>query len=238
MTPTPEPPHLLDLYSGAGGAAVGYSRTGFRVTGVDVRPMPRYPFEHFHMDAIEFLDSWDPNEPGTRPVFGWDAIHASPPCQGHSRTARFGNYVWPELVEPTRSRLDSLGVPYVIENVRGAPLVHDPYGAHGPSRWVTELCGCMFPGQVFTYRPRLFETNFPVVPPPHQEHVAKNAPLGRRPAPGEFMHVVGNPTGADESRRAMGIDWMQRRELCEAIPPPYTQYIGAFLMDAVTGVSF
>lgn len=229
------PPHLLDLYSGAGGAAMGYSRAGFRVTGVDVRPMPRYPFEHIHADAIEFLDY--PEFESYADSGRFHAVHASPPCQGHSRTARFGNYVWPELIGPTRTRLDSLGLPYVIENVRGAPLVHDP-GGHScgrTSRWVTELCGCMFPGQLFTYRPRLFETNFYVVPPEHAEHIAKNAPLGRRPRPGEFMHVVGNPTGADESRRAMGIDWMQRRELCEAIPPPYTEYIGRFLHDAVTG---
>lgn len=228
-------PHLLDLYSGAGGAAVGYHRAGFRVTGVDVRPMPRYPYDHVHLDAIEFLESWEPHR--ASPPFPYSAVHASPPCQGHSRTARFGNYVWPELIAPTRSRLDALGVPYVIENVRGAPLIHDPDGESGARRWVTELCGCMFPGQMFTYRPRLFETNFPVDAVDHAPHTARNAALGRRPAPGEFMHVVGNPTGADESRRAMGIDWMQRRELCEAIPPPYTEYIGRFLLSAVeTGV--
>lgn len=230
-------PHLLDLYSGAGGAAVGYDRAGFRVTGVDVRPMPRYPYDHVHADALDYLSAWRP-ELVFPPKFPFDAVHASPPCQGHSRTARFGNYVWPELIGPTRQRLEALGVPYVIENVRGAPLLHNPFGVGGSATWVTELCGCMFPGQLFTYRPRLFETNFEVVAPEHQEHVARNAPLGRRPKPGEFMHVVGNPTGADESRRAMGIDWMQRRELCEAIPPPFTEYIGRFLRDAVTGVAF
>lgn len=209
-------PRLLDLFSSAGGAAKGYQRAGFHVTGVDIRPMPRYVGDEFyHCDAIEYLD-----ELGSQ----YDAIHASPPCQGYSQTSRFHNYVTPELVEPVRDLLVAIGKPYVIENVKGAPL-----------REPTELCGCMFPGQLKTYRTRLFETNWALPSMEHREHVARNAALGARPKPGEFMYVLGNYTGVQEAREAMGIDWMTRREMAEAIPPVYTEYIGCHLLAAVTG---
>jgi DNA (cytosine-5)-methyltransferase 1 len=219
-------PVLLDLFSGAGGSAMGYWRAGFEVVGVDIRPMPRYPFWAIHGDALEFARE-----------FGHEfaAVHASPPCQGHSRTNTLHPYRTPELVGPTREVLVSLGLPYVIENVKGAPV--GPDWSWPERTWLTELCGCMFPGQLRTYRPRLFETNFwgPELEMPHQPHTARNARLGDKPAPGEFMHVVGSPSGAKESREAMGIDWMQRRELCEAIPPPYTEHVGASLLRAVAG---
>lgn len=194
---------------------MGYWRAGFQVTGVDIRPMPRYPFAFWHADALEFVAA-----------FGhlYSAIHASPPCQGYSRTARFNDFVHADLIAETRELLIATGRPYVIENVHGAPLI---------SSASVELCGCMFPGRLYTYRPRLFETNWYLPTQAHRPHVARTAPLGRRPGPGEFMHVVGNPTGAEESRRAMGIDWMQRRELCEAIPPPFCEYVGSHLLAEV-----
>lgn len=86
---------LLDLFCGAGGAAMGYHRAGFEVVGVDVRPQPRYPFEFHQADATTF------------PLDGFDAVHASPPCHDHT---------------PLRSRA---GLPWVIENVPGATMRHD-----------------------------------------------------------------------------------------------------------------
>jgi len=110
--------------------------------------------------------------------------------------------------------LRQAGRPYVIENVEGAPLL-DP----------VTLCGAMFPG-IAVYRHRLFEANFPIRVPAHPHHHAPIAKMGRPVPVGSFMHVVGNFSDAAAGRRAMGIDWMTRDELREAIPPAFTRHIG------------
>jgi len=57
---------LLDLFCGAGGAAMGYHRAGFdEIVGVDIKPQPRYPFEFVQADAMTYA------------LEGFDAIHAS-----------------------------------------------------------------------------------------------------------------------------------------------------------------
>ncbi len=101
-----------------------------------------------------------------------------------------------------------------IENVTGAPLKRP-----------IELCGAMF--GLRTYRHRLFETSFPVEQPWHQAHelIAPQAKMGRPVQEDEFIQVVGNFSGVDLAREAMGIDWMARDELSEAIPPAYSEYI-------------
>jgi DNA (cytosine-5)-methyltransferase 1 len=105
-------PVLLDLFCGAGGAAMGYHLTGFRVVGVDISWQPRYPFEFRQADAM------------TYPLEGFDAIHASPPCQAYSamRTSWNARGDHPQLIQPVRERLREAGVPWVMENVPGAPL--------------------------------------------------------------------------------------------------------------------
>ena len=40
------------------------------------------------------------------------------------------------------------------------------------------------------------------------------------------MTVCGNDYLAAEGRIAMGIDWMTKAELSQAIPPAYTEWIG------------
>ena len=116
-------PRLLDLFSGAGGAAVGYHRAGFDVVGVDIEPQPHYPFEFHQADAMTF------------PSSGFDAIHASPPCQAFSIAAKYKGTAGrhKDLLTPTRTRLQAAGLPWVIENVPGAPMRADYL-----------LCGCMF----------------------------------------------------------------------------------------------
>jgi DNA (cytosine-5)-methyltransferase 1 len=211
-------PLLLDLFCGQGGAAAGYARAGFDVVGVDARPMPRYPFDFVQADAM------------TYPLEGFDAIHASPPCQDHSSTRDFGgDHGTGWMLRATLERLRGTNVPWIVENVDGAAVARqdDLFGANG-----LELCGCMFPGlRGLLYENRLFETSFPVPQPAHVKHLWPQTKMGRPPKPGECMQVTGHFTDADEGRRRMGADWMTRDGLAQAIPPAYTEHLGAFLIE-------
>jgi DNA (cytosine-5)-methyltransferase 1 len=205
---------LLDLFCCAGGVAVGYDRAGFEVTGVDIELQPHFPFEFIHADALtlpmNFLKSFD-------------AIHASPPCQSYSDLAkRNGNgHEWPRLIEPVREMLIKTGKPYVIENVEGAPLLNPAV-----------LCGTMFKG-LRVLRHRLFESNFPISVPPHGRHPRchtldkRKSQYGKTNDMIDFVSVNGGGNcSIAAARDAMGIDWMTKGELNEAIPPAYTEFIG------------
>lgn len=191
-------PRILDLYAGAGGAARGYQQAGFHVTGVDVRPQPRYAGDEFHQaDALRF------------PLDGFDAIHASPPCQHYAGvTAWRGNQNdHPDLVARTRVLLEATSLPWVMENVREAPIRGDIL-----------LCGTQFGLPI--RRHRHFETNWSdlVMRPPCQHHPSDLA----------FEHKQ-ERAYAD----AMGCHWMTAREAREAIPPAYTTFLGGLLLEHV-----
>lgn len=191
---------------------MGLRRAGFSVFGVDIAPQPRFPFHFIEADVM-----WS----GSRIIAEseFDFIWASPPCQAYTMAQRLRGNDHPDLIEPVRAMLKASGVPYCIENVPGAPLINP-----------VELCGAMF--GLRTYRHRLFECSFPILSPPHPPHDAKVTKMGRRPIAGEFMHVVGNFSGAAEARAAMGIDWMNRDELAESIPPAFSEFIArAFLQS-------
>lgn len=194
-------PRALDLFCCAGGAGMGLHRAGFDVVGVDIEPQPHYPFEFHQADAMTF------------PLAGFDFIWASPPCQAYTLCQRIRDNEHPDLIEPTRQRLQASGVPWCIENVVGAPLINP-----------IELCGAMF--GLRTYRHRLFECSFPISAPTHPPHVAPLRKMGRPVRDGEFIHVVGNFSGVQVARDAMGIQWMPRDKLREAIPPAYSEFIG------------
>lgn len=195
---------LLDLFCGAGGAAVGYNRAGFDdITGIDINPQPRYPFKFIQGDALEYL-----REHGSE----YDVIHASPPCQKYSMIQRIvkTKHKHPDLVAPTRELLIEIGKPYVIENVVGAPLRVDLL-----------LCGSMF--GLGMIRHRIFESNIsmPLLTLTcHHENVY------------DPWHYGVNQRV--EMSKAMGIDWnMNRQEVREAIPPAYTEWIGKQIIEVI-----
>jgi DNA (cytosine-5)-methyltransferase 1 len=200
---------VLDLFCKAGGAGWGYHLAGFEVTGIDIEPQPNYPFEFIQADALTF------------PLDGFDLIHASPVCKGYSATAVLSNVGHPRQIAAVRERLAGSGTPYVIENVEGAPL-RDP----------VVLCGAMFPG-LATYRHRLFEASFPVPRPAEPAHVHPLAKMGRPLRPGEWIQVVGHFSDVAAARAAMGIGWMTRDELAQAIPPAYTRHVGLAALAAL-----
>lgn len=206
---------LLDLFCGAGGCSVGYYRAGFEVVGVDNEPQPSYPFEFHQADAIEFLADHSHE---------FDAIHASPPCQRFSVCQHIHNngdrYL--DLIDPSRRALESTGLPWVIENVVGAPL-NQPI----------MLCGLMFDLRVL--RHRLFESNTTLFAPLHPKHPQgnlTNSCYGYSTGETGFVCVAGHNFVRTAGAKAMGIDWMRRREeLAQAIPPAYTENIGLQLLS-------
>ena len=207
-------PRLLDLFCGAGGAAMGYYRAGFDVVGVDIVNQPRYPFTFVQGDALEYCAAHGHE---------FDAIHASPPCQAYSITRSIHHNDHPAMIEDTRDVMITTGKPYVIENVVGAPL-----------RNPLMLCGSMFVG-LRVYRHRLFECNPQMFMAPATCHHAFKMPASKgqyhKLNGDNFVTCVGHNFNAADGRIAMGIDWMTRDELSQAIPPPYTEYIGHQLLQ-------
>jgi DNA (cytosine-5)-methyltransferase 1 len=202
---------LLDLFCGAGGGAVGYANAGFEVYGVDIMPQPHYPFKFRQYDALKV-----PMEVLCR----FDAIHASPPCQGYSITRNNGSGAdAPKLIEPVRALLQASGVPYVIENVPGAPL-DNPVMICGTSlglgiEWAD------------LHRHRLFECSFPIM----SVACSRRSRYTIRVYGGgsQRERAGGRLISQEDKRKSMGIDWMTRAEMNEAIPPAYTEYIGCQL---------
>jgi DNA (cytosine-5)-methyltransferase 1 len=207
-------PILLDLFCGAGGASVGYERAGFSVFGVDINPQPNYPLFLIQFDAMEIP---------LHILNRVEVIHASPPCQRYSDLAKRNKNAdaWPDYIAQLREKLIATGLPYIIENVEGAPLIN-------PIR----LCGVSFP-PLRVIRHRLFESNIPLIEPEHQKHPLvytmdkRKRQYGMLDERTSFVMVNGGGNcSVDTARDAMGIDWMTKRELNEAIPPAYTEYIG------------
>jgi DNA (cytosine-5)-methyltransferase 1 len=205
---------LLDLYCAAGGAGMGYHRAGFDVVGVDINPQPHYPFEFIRADVMaldrDFLRSFD-------------AIHASPPCQKYTRKSatwgrkRVSHIEHPDLLAPTRAKLDDACRPYIIENVIGAPMRCD-----------VMLCGTMFGLRIIKHRQFECSFRFAYMLPGHCDHSDVYNPWS------------GKGRSAKEHREAQGTPWIPQcggasrkagytGDLNNAIPPAYTEWLGTHL---------
>lgn len=206
----------LDLFSGAGGAGMGLSKAGFNVTGVDISPQPRYPFEFIQMDALD------------ADLSGYDFVWASPPCQKHSKLATLNNKEYECFIERTRAKLMAWGGPYIIENVMGAPLLEP-----------VKLCGSSF--RLGVWRHRLFESNISLEGKPC-EHRNTPKPVDVTGTggfcPGRIRTDGGGgnsrkPVNIAQARQVMDIEWMTRKELSQAIPPAYSEYLGKQVLKAI-----
>lgn len=212
-------PQLLDLYCGAGGAAMGYARAGFEVTGVDIHPQPRYPFPFVQADALDFLKTGD--------ISQFDVLRASPVCKGFSLAGYFhhSHERYENQIPLIRDLFRTSGKPYEIENVGRAPLIR-----------AIMLCGAMF--ELRVYRHRYFESNLLLFQPEHRKHMVRAASPGAIAKDGEFWCVGGHFGQKLEAAAAMGIDWMDNQEsIAQAIPPAYTYWIAQQMLDAYMGGS-
>jgi DNA (cytosine-5)-methyltransferase 1 len=219
----PGAPWLLDLFCCAGGAGVGYYRAGFNVVGVDIAAQPRYPFTFVQADALAVLQA--------RTINRFAAIHASPPCQAHSDLQKQSKIKYKDFIERTRDLLVSLGKPYIIENVEGAPLKNP-----------VKLCGASddFP-ELRVIRHRLFESNVDLVgstcPTKHPlvfTYDKRKPHYGKLDQDTSYVQVTGGGNCSVRNKRdAMGTDWMTGQECNEAIPPAYTEFLGAQLLNHI-----
>jgi DNA (cytosine-5)-methyltransferase 1 len=217
----------LDLYCSAGGAAVGYAQAGFTdITGVDIRPQPRYPFRCIQANVFDLTPEWI--------VANFDAVHASPICQGDTVLRHApGTKSHPDLIGPTFDLLNATGKPYILENVEGA---------RRKMRNPITLCGSMFglgAQGCRLERHRLFSANFPILP------VTGFCSHGERPVIGIYggharrrsaraggrgtrdIWEGGHRSAASE---ALAIDWMTLAEMSESIPPAYTRWLGTQML--------
>ena len=215
------------MFCGAGGAAMGYHRAGFdEVVGVDNAPQPRYPFEFVQADALEYVAEHGHD---------YDAIHASPPCQGYSI---MHNLPWlrereyARLIKPTRDLMIQVGKPWVLENVMGAKwgcknlenisrLIGYDITDHGmKANW---LCGAMF-GKPF-YRHRLFESNWMWLAPGHPKHTLNLHPRSERYVYGGTVRgLPGGAAGLDVKPRhdnPVNSEWRRYHDGALNIRPGY-----------------
>ena len=222
-------PRLLDLYSCAGGAAVGYHRAGFDIVGVDIAFQKNYPYEFHQADALAYVA-----EHGHE----FDAIHASPPCQAFSKTRTLHNNEHPDLVVPTREALQATGKPYIIENVVGAPLL-DPLMLCGTEFGMTALDVDGVPLKVL--RHRLFESNIPLTRRGECNHDPSILTASIYGAGGGWTpehrdsakRRGGYVPHTDVCRQLLGVDWTTKHELSQVVPPAFTEHLGKQLIQHI-----
>jgi DNA (cytosine-5)-methyltransferase 1 len=219
---------LLDLFCKAGGCSAGYAKAGFEVTGVDINPQPNYPFTFIQADALEILRDKEF-------ISQFDAIAASPPCQFHSKAkglsmarngGSYGEHL--DLIPETRQLLIESRKPYIIENVAGSTLENS-----------IKLFGSQFKN-LYTQRERWFESNILLTEPQEPKRKMKTPAAGNGMGEDGSISIVGSGgvRGMNAKQITLywgfamgGIDWMNRAELAEAIPPAYTEFLGKQLIE-------
>jgi len=221
-------PRIVDLYCNAGGCAVGYHRAGFDVVGIDIVPQPFFPFPFELRDALTFLAELiaDPDH------LGFDAVHASPPCKlwtvanrvHRANTATLFD-PHPDMLGPTLELLADCPIPWVVENVPGAPMPNP-----------VTYCGSSFGLRV--RRHRLFSSNVPLTPPPCN-HAAQGQPVGVYGNGGAWTRTApgggGVKVAGKEAAAALGVDWTDHQpNLSQMIPPAYTEHIGEQILASLT----
>jgi len=211
----------LDLFCGVGGVSVGLFNSGFEVVGVDINDQPNYPFKFINKSVFD-LD--------LKFMAEFDLIHASPPCQAYLDGNQNNSRNHPKLIEPVRKLLDDIGKPYIIENVELAPIRHD-----------LMLCGEMF--QLKVLRHRFFEIQgFHV---PQLKHIKHNGTVAKGDYVGVYSGSIPNDVlrkkygpikfSLNQRKQAMNIHWAKNlKELFEAIPPKYYEYIGKQFIKPTT----
>lgn len=207
----------LDLFCKAGGASRGLQLAGYHVTGVDIKPQPRYCGDEFiQADAMKF------------PLDGYDFIWASPSCQGHTEMNNDKSKWDQSQLGSVIRRLKKHGGRWAVENVMGARRVMGPDAVC--------LCGSAFglganyKGKFYQLqRHRLVLASYPIQAPgcAHTEPVVgvyggharcRAANHGGRRTSDPWDHMA-------MASKAMGINWMTLGELSEAIPPVYSNYV-------------
>jgi len=205
---------VLDLFCKAGGAAMGLHQAfpDAEIVGVDIESQPHYPFTFVQADAVWYLGF-------CYCVYEFDFIWASPPCQAYTNQGKVSGKNHPKLIGPVREHLRMTGLPFVIENVVGAPLLNP-----------VVLCGSMF--DLGVRRHRKFEANFPISAPSSCDHAGREVRAyygawGREAFRAKKRGNKDTLRGTlDRAPRDMGIDWMTWEELTQAVPPAYSRYIG------------
>ena len=226
MTIISRRPRLLDLFSGAAGAAMGYHRAGFDIVGWDIEPHPDNPFELIVGDAMAALRDRDY-------LSTFDVVHASPPCPLFSAiTPAHTRAQHPDMLTPTLDRLHAWGGTWVVENVPGAPLP----GA-------VTYCGKAM-GLPHLRRHRLFASSALLLSP---GCACDNGPAyGVHGDHGDLtprQHTDGHKRWGKardvaHAQQLLGIEWMTRwDDLADAIPPAYTEHIGRQLLDHLSIIS-
>lgn len=217
---------LLDLFCGAGMASDGYHAAGFtEIVGWDINPQPNYPYEFQQGDAMILLRLEEY-------LSGFDLIHASPPCQAHTRAkhlrdAQGGKSKYEDLLTPTLALLRAQSTPWVVENVPGAPSMEA----------AAVECGSSY--GLGVRRHRLFLSDAVPLVSSVCRHKEQGRPWGVYHVPSDDIPKGGRTArNVEHGREVMGVTReLTWNELKEGFPPAYTEHVGVQALTTLQKVA-